>query len=50
MAYAGNSAADKLAAADRSDNMLSYKGQFENLAVKASYRFADRTELKKMVL
>ncbi|EKO3784045.1 porin [Vibrio harveyi] len=47
MAYAGNSAADKLAAADRSDNMLSYKGQFENLAVKASYRFADRTELKK---
>lgn len=47
MAYAGNSGADKLAAADRSDNMLSYKGQFENLAVKASYRFADRTELDK---
>ncbi|APP05548.1 MULTISPECIES: porin [Vibrio] len=46
MAYAGNSAADKLAAADRSDNMLSYKGQFENLAVKASYRFADRVENK----
>ncbi|MFM2622349.1 porin [Vibrio owensii] len=44
MAYHGNSAADKLAAADRSDNMFSYKGQFENLAVKASYRFADRTE------
>ncbi|MHB9956386.1 porin [Vibrio campbellii] len=43
MAYHGNSAADKLAAADRSDNMFSYKGQFENLAVKASYRFADRT-------
>jgi outer membrane protein OmpU len=42
MAYAGNTAADKLAAADRSDNMFSYKGQFENLAVKASYRFADR--------
>ncbi|MED5503160.1 MAG: porin, partial [Pseudomonadota bacterium] len=42
MAYHGNSAADKLPAADRSDNMLSYKGQFENLAVKASYRFADR--------
>ena len=42
MAYAGNSAAYKLPAADRSDNMLSYKGQFENLAVKASYRFADR--------
>ena len=44
MAYHGNSAADKLAAADRSDNMFSYKGQFENLAVKASYRFADRVE------
>ncbi|MGR5529567.1 porin [Vibrio alfacsensis] len=42
MAYAGNTAADKLAVADRTDNMLSYKGQFENLAVKASYRFADR--------
>jgi outer membrane protein OmpU len=44
MAYHGNSAADKLAVADRSDNMVSYKGQFENLAVKASYRFADRIE------
>ncbi|AXY00402.1 porin [Vibrio alfacsensis] len=42
MAYAGNTAADKLAVADRADNMLAYKGQFENLAVKASYRFADR--------
>ncbi|MGR5238374.1 porin [Vibrio alfacsensis] len=42
MAYAGNSAADKLAVADRADNMLAYKGQFENLSVKASYRFADR--------
>ena len=46
MAYAGNTAADKLPAADRSDNMLSYKGQFENLAVKASYRFADREDVK----
>ncbi|MFW1506606.1 porin [Vibrio parahaemolyticus] len=44
MAYAGNTAADKLAVADRSDNMMSYKGQFENLSVKASYRFADRVE------
>ncbi|WP_029807753.1 porin, partial [Vibrio parahaemolyticus] len=41
----GNSAADKLAVADRSDNMMSYKGQFENLNVKASYRFADREEV-----
>ncbi|MEZ8771877.1 porin [Vibrio sp. 10N.247.310.17] len=43
MAYHGNSAADKLAAADRTDNMLSYKGQFQDLSVKASYRFADRS-------
>lgn len=41
MAYHGNSAAAKLAVSDRSDNMMSYKGQFENLNVKASYRFAD---------
>ncbi|MEZ8447569.1 porin [Vibrio splendidus] len=44
MSYHGNSAADKLAAADRTDNMLSYKGQFQDLSVKASYRFADRTD------
>ncbi|MEZ9437507.1 porin [Vibrio atlanticus] len=43
MAYHGNSAADKIAAADRTDNMLSYKGQFQDLNVKASYRFADRS-------
>ncbi|MBW3694195.1 porin [Vibrio sp. T187] len=42
MAYHGNSAAYKLAVADRTDNMLSYKGQFQDLSVKASYRFADR--------
>ncbi|MFS1461961.1 porin [Vibrio lentus] len=42
MAYHGNSAADKIAVADRSDNMLSYKGQFQGLGLKASYRFADR--------
>ncbi|EJO9867821.1 porin [Vibrio vulnificus] len=45
MAYHGNSAAYKISAADRTDNMLSYKGQFDALSVKASYRFADRTEL-----
>ncbi|MGY5746459.1 porin [Vibrio antiquarius] len=44
MAYHGNSAADKLAVADRTDNMMAYKGQFEHLSVKASYRFADRVE------
>ncbi|MBB1463145.1 porin [Vibrio sp. SG41-7] len=44
MAYHGNSAADKLAVADRQDNMISYKGEFQDLAVKASYAFADRSE------
>lgn len=44
MAFHGNSAADKLAVADRADNMIAYKGQFQDLGVKASYRFADRTE------
>ncbi len=42
MAYHGNSAAEKLNVADRADNMLSYVGQFNNLGLKASYRFADR--------
>ncbi|TMX38191.1 porin [Vibrio sp. Hep-1b-8] len=41
MAYHGNSAAYKIAVADRTDNMISYKGQFADLGVKASYRFAD---------
>lgn len=44
MSYHGNSAAYKIAAADRTDNMLSYKGEFQDLAVKASYRFADRKD------
>ncbi|MEZ8237715.1 porin [Vibrio splendidus] len=44
MSYHGNSAAHKIAVADRSDNMVSYKGQFQDLGVKASYRFADRQE------
>jgi outer membrane protein OmpU len=44
MAYHGNTAAYKLAVADRTDNMVSYAGQFEQLALRASYRFADRTE------
>lgn len=41
MAYHGNSAADKINAADRANNMVSYKGAFSDLSVKASYRFAD---------
>ena len=44
MSYHGNSAAYKITAADRTDNMLSYKGEFQDLAVKASYRFYDRSE------
>lgn len=43
MAYHGNSAAYKIAVADRVDNMVAYKGQFADLGVKASYRFADRS-------
>ncbi len=41
MGYHGNSAADKLGVADRTDNMIAYKGNFQNLNIKASYRFAD---------
>lgn len=42
MAYHGNSAAYKIAIADRTDNMLTYTGKFGGLGVKGSYRFADR--------
>lgn len=42
MAYHGNTAAYKIAVADRTDNMIAYKGQFSDLSLKASYRFADR--------
>ncbi|MCY9802840.1 porin [Vibrio scophthalmi] len=44
MAYHGNSAAMKINVADRADNMLTYQGEFNNLGLKASYRFADRTD------
>ncbi|MCG3766278.1 porin [Vibrio cincinnatiensis] len=44
MAFHGNSAAHKIEVADRVDNMVAYSGQFDDLAVKASYRFADREE------
>jgi len=43
MSYHGNKAAYKIAVADRIDNMVAYKGQFADLGVKASYRFADRS-------
>ncbi|MBE3651987.1 porin [Vibrio navarrensis] len=46
MSYHGNSAAQKIAAADRVDNMVAYAGQFDALTVKASYRFADRENRK----
>ncbi|EGR2488976.1 TPA: porin [Vibrio cholerae] len=44
MAYHGANGTYKLAVADRVDNMLAYNGQFGDLGVKASYRFADRQE------
>ncbi|OXX70344.1 porin [Vibrio sp. V19_P1S1T109] len=44
MSYHGNKAAYKIVVADRVDNMVAYKGQFADLGVKASYRFADRQE------
>ncbi|KIF45442.1 porin [Vibrio owensii] len=44
MAYHGNTAADKFAVADRSDNMISYQGSFfDVLQLKASVRFDDTT-------
>ncbi|EPP5370807.1 porin [Vibrio cholerae] len=43
MAYHGANGTYKLAVADRVDNMLAYNGQFGDLGVKASYRFADRS-------
>ena len=43
MAYHGNSAAKKIAVADRTDNNLGYKGTFGDFSAKANYRFADRT-------
>lgn len=49
MAYHGANGTYKLAVADRVDNMLAYKGQFGDLGVKASYRFADRDEDGKFV-
>ncbi|MGR6860708.1 porin [Aliivibrio salmonicida] len=41
MAYAGNSAADKISVADRTNNNLGYKGTFGDFSVKANYRFDD---------
>ena len=39
MSIHGAQAAKKITVADRANNMLSYKGQFDNLGLKASYRF-----------
>ncbi|MBD1576091.1 porin [Vibrio sp. S11_S32] len=41
MAYHGNNAAYKISVADRTDNMLTYQGQYDHYILKASYRFAD---------
>lgn len=43
MAYHGAVASAKFTSADREDNMLTYAGSFGDVAVKAAYRFADRT-------
>ena len=42
MAYHGGAAAFKLYPGDTADNMIAYNGQFDNLELEASYRFADR--------
>ncbi len=44
MAYHGGEATFKLYPGDTADNMLAYNGQFNNVELKASYRFADRIE------
>lgn len=41
MAYDGAAASAKLAVADRVDNNLYYKGEFNDLTVKANYSFAN---------
>ncbi len=41
MTYHGGVSGEKLAAGDRAENMLVYKGGFDNLSVHASYRFED---------
>ncbi|OAN14179.1 hypothetical protein A3K86_11380 [Photobacterium jeanii] len=41
MAYHGNGAGSKIEAADRASNSLAYTGSFDNLVVKANYRFKD---------
>jgi outer membrane protein OmpU len=43
MDYYGAAASSKLSTSDRADNMLSYAGSFDQFAVKAAYRFADRS-------
>lgn len=45
MAYHGAVASAKLTTSDRQDNMLTYSGEFGDVALKAAYRFADRTEV-----
>ncbi|OCH14962.1 hypothetical protein A6E03_15540 [Aliivibrio sp. 1S128] len=41
MAYAGNSAADKISVADRTNNNLGYKATFGDFSAKVNYRFDD---------
>ena len=44
MSHHGADGLFKIDAADRTSNILTYAGQFDNLALKASYRFADRDD------
>lgn len=46
MAYHGNSAADKISVADRTNNNLGYKGTFGDFSAKVNYRFDDATGTK----
>ncbi|MGF1691392.1 porin [Photobacterium kagoshimensis] len=47
MAFHGNGAGEKIEAADRASNSLAYTGSFDNLVVKANYRFKDAKEGEK---
>lgn len=44
MAYHGNGTGSKIAVADRTDNNLTYQGEFGGLAVKANYVFDTESE------
>jgi len=49
MAFHGNGAGSKIAAADRTSNNLAYTGSFDNLTVKANYVFEGNSNTDKTV-